>query len=390
MNHHLLHQVRLQTDHLNVLGVDGYLPIFGRWSKISFSVYTRRVAVYGCDDDYATLINFGLRSVSNKTTKVDFQHGFLRITREDEFDGNAMYAVRDGVIGIYVGEGGHRRVIEQEIVIPSLYGNILEFSYLADGGEDAGRTIANGVLRKMESVIETIRQSILSNLSSDFRDQFVANVAKRYNQHTELALNTFVASINWRMLLMQSHCDERCASVMDYTLQHNPITHVGIDEDSSNVTPFSRCGIQYRNVEREHRIYEAELERRREEEQEHNRCCVAKMIEQDKANRVAADMMLEVLGNKFATQFAEEGRITITENGYSFDIRPNRFIHCVDPDGGTAELCIHTVGMSCNPIDEMILAVLNIRHYFAEYMNKAIVHCPQGFHKPNQQKRKSA
>jgi len=375
------HHVRLETDLLSVMGVNAYLPVYGRWIAISFSVFTRAKF-----DDHATSITYGVRPVSNKPSLVTMRNDCPQVTYEDEFDYKAMLASRFPMVRLNVGDGGHKRDVEQELMIPTLRGNILDFSYLADGGEIAGRTIAAAVLRKMESIIEKVRQSILDGLAPEFRERFVNRLAKHYNKHTAKALDSFLASVNWKLLLMRSRCDDRCGDVVDYTLLHNPFVHYGIDHtDAVNIQTYNSLGEHFHNEVRERIIFERMEVIRIANEDERQRQWEARHAGRIAADRVAADMLLEVLGKSVATEYAEDGQISIVKNGYSFIIRDNNsFIKCIDPDGNKAELCIHTVGMSCNPIDEMVIAYLNIEHHFAEYMHKAIVHGGRqsGFRKP--------
>ena len=366
------HHVRLETDELTILSVNSYIPMFGRWAALSISVYTR-----GRYDDHATLINFGLRPVSNRPSKVVMKQGWARVmSYEDEFDYSSMQASRFPMARLSIGDGGHQRMMEQEIAIPTMTGNILEFSYLADGGEDAGRTISNAILRKMESIVENIRQSVLSNLSGDFRKVFVEKLAKQYNQHTTKALDEFLASVNWKMLLMRSRCDDRTSDVVDFTLQNNQFVHHAIDYSGAvTINPYHPFGEHFHNAAREQRIYELQIA----QDRQYAERTTAELTE---ANRIASELLLEVLGEKQAKQFADEGAISVTKNGYSFLIRPNQFVDCVDPKGGRASLCIHTAGLSCNPIDEVVLAALNIEHHFAEYMYKAIIFDSRGCRKP--------
>lgn len=386
LDKNIKHSIRLSTEPLTITGVNTYLPIFGRWAVISISVYTKRDY-----QEHATMISYGIRPVSNKTVKVSREDGYFRLTREDEFNDREYLANRDGLLSLGFGSEGSRRIVNQEIVIPVLHGKILEFSYLAHGGEAAGRAIAQSVLTKLSSIIEEIRQTILRNLAPDIRSQYVGCMAQRYNADTAKALQRFVVSTNWKMLLMRSDCDERCSNVVDFTLQNNPILTYGIDHSGPIETvKYSSFGQHFHNEERERIVrerYMADMAARQAAhdaaEAAYAACRVQRMIEREKANQVAADMLLEVLGTKMAKEFYKSGRITIQKHGYEFVIAPGAWVQCTDPKGGTGELCIHTVGLSCNPIDEVVIAALNIEHHFQEYMHKAIVHRSNGFMKPN-------
>ena len=82
------------------------------------------------------------------------------------------------------------------------------------------------------------------------------------------------------------------------------------------------------------------------------------------------------------SQWAEENRylppsVTNIPSFYSFEITPGKFPVVTDPNGKTARFCIHTIGFSCNPIDEVVIAYLHIRNRFDEWMDMAIIHNAQ-------------
>ena len=72
--------------------------------------------------------------------------------------------------------------------------------------------------------------------------------------------------------------------------------------------------------------------------------------------------------------FGDSGFINFTHNNYDFTLTPGQWILCRDPDGFRASLCIHTMGLSCDPIDEIVIAYLHIVNEFDGFMKKSIVH----------------
>src|SRR5690606_9937696 len=79
------------------------------------------------------------------------------------------------------------------------------------------------------------------------------------------------------------------------------------------------------------------------------------------ANYKAKCLLRTVCGDELYQEFESRGQITVQNEGYTFEIAPSEFVKCTDPNGKKAKLCIHTQALSCNPIDELVIAYLNIK-----------------------------
>ncbi len=332
-----------------------FLPLYGRWTRLSFTVNTVRRHGFP-----ATTINFGLRAANDA----------------DNFRGRLSRASNDGKLSIYYGDGGHKRQVEQVVDIPNLSGTIMEFSYLHDGGEAAGRIIAQAFLRQMESILESIRRSIRQQLAPSICDSFIVKIDSEYGEHTRDALDNFLKGINWKMLLMRSGCDERCGNVADFSLLHNEFRHHPLSVVDTEIKPFDYFAPAMRfenpNIEdqireaHEREMIEADRQRRERAEKQHK--------EMLHANATAVELLASVCGQANADIFAKSGHVPLEHDGYNFKLRAGHFHRCTDPNGKTADLCIHTRSFSCNQIDEIVIAYLTIKNDFRRYMRMAVAH----------------
>jgi hypothetical protein len=280
------------------------------------------------DQAAATGISFGIH---------DLKHSDLKSDRW--FDG-----LQDGVLKVSRGSAGNRQDLEQHFSIPRIIGQLLDYSDLANGGVPAGRTLAQSVLRRTESIIETIRQSLRKNIGSDVREITLKALHDRYHEHTKQTICEFLGNIHWRLLLSKAGCDADCLNVVEYSFRHNPLQFFSILHDDETDIPLIRNAPI-------HRFDQGTI-----------------------ANLKATALLKNVCGKKLGEEFDKSGHITVKQYGYKFVIKPGQFVDCTDPNGKSARLCIHTLGFAVNPIDEVIIAYLHLRHKFDEYMDMAIVH----------------
>lgn len=237
------------------------------------------------------------------------------------------------------------RVLEQDIVVKPLHGCVLDMSNISDSGVSAGREISKAILRKFESIIETTRQSIRQHIGRGVRDESLNMLHERFRKSTRGTISGILGQINWPLFLDGSNCGEECLMVVDYTMSHNrPAFHdITFDGDTDIPTLTARLSS--------------------DTSQAQNIACLK-----------ATALLEHVCGHELATEFANKGRITVKSGGFTFVIRPNKFVECTDPNGNKGRLCIHTVALSCNPIDELTIAYLSIKHRLKEYLKLAIVH----------------
>lgn len=352
----------LGNTQIMVNGVRLLVPCFGRWAEIKIEVTT-------ATDRYG------------RTTHIV---GRIKPTRDGEL--SPLLASKSEDVFVAVPEQSRNRIIQQTINIPPgailFKTHILETSYLAGCGEDAGRFVASAFLREYESLFEFIRTEIARQIPANI----LPYVCAKYSKPTLDGIYEAFGNINWRLLLMRSECDERTAEVIDFTMRNNRLRiHRLSNPKPVDIHRFNEPNREWRgytNHAVDERIHAEAVAR--QAAYELNREQAVK--EQSEAAIKATDMMHDLLGPEIHQAFVDTGAVTVEKDGYKFTIRPQQFISCQDPNGKRAELCIHTAGLSCHPIDEVVLAVLNIRHEFEDFMNTAHYFRDHGFQRPQFQK----
>lgn len=338
------HHIRFASDNLNVISASAFVPVYGRLGKLSITTFSQ-----------ADQFGYG------RQTRVSY--GFRAATKDDYY--REPFPL-DGRISVPV----NGRRVEQQITLPPLNGEILQFSYLCEAGEDAGRFVASAILRAYESVMDDARLHVRRNVP---RGEITDSIDKTLGQTTMRALQNALAGVNWKLMFSKSDAEERTLNVIDYTLQHNPARCIEFKSDAS--VPSWTRGEVYTNHELDRRLHESR-ERREAEQRE------AAEEKRLRAADTAVDMMFDVLGESAVDSYRKTKAIHVDHNGYHFEIGECKWIKCTDPKGGTALLCIHTIALSCHPVDEMVLAALNIKHHFREFMETAIYHDVRKFVKP--------
>lgn len=319
----------LETNEVSVRQAKCQLPLFGRWCEMTITSYCLQ----------QTAITFGFRGLSNKdlAPKTD-----------------TITATVNGMLTLSRGTGGNRQDFTQSIEVPRIIGQLLDYSDLQNGGVDAARTVLESVLRRVESIIETARQHIIKHFSNDpeVRELALNRVHHRFDEVTRCTISEFLGKINWLFMLEKSGGDSDFATVLEGAPSRNPPrSHTILERPSDDIML----------------IASAPLNR-------FNKATVA--------NMKATALLKNVCGEEHALEFENTGQIVVKERGYRFAIRPGDFLTCTDPNGHTARLCIHTLGFQVNPIDEVIIAYLHIKHQFEAYMQEAVVHSPEpGFSK---------
>jgi len=308
------------------------LPLYGCWTDLAITSYSTRGG---------TAINFSCKPLIEE------------LRAKNTFD--ATTKTRSLRIDRDTNRG--RQQLSQRITFQEIKGIILHWSELNDGGVDAGRVLANAILQKTASIVETIRQGIRRNISGEVRDQFLCEVHRRYGRITKGVIEQFLSKINWSMMLRGGNCDEDTLNVLQASVDGRNADGV---ESYHSITYGGDTGIAT--------IVESEFIFNR----------------RDLSDLKATALLRNVCGDILGDEFDKTGSITICVNDYTFKIRPGDFVDCYDPNGKSARLCIHTLGFSCNAIDECVFAYLNIKNKFDEYMSTAIYHGTQkGFMRPS-------
>jgi hypothetical protein len=308
---------------LTVTTASTVAPLLGRWCVISFTAYAFEGSV---------AITFGLRAAD-----------------KDEIRETASDALPDGRLRVAEGAGTTYRIIEQDVVVPALHGVALELMEVRDGGTAAGRLIASSVLRSFESLVETVRQHIRRNIARAFLDKALATLQERYGKATQRTMVGLLGSLNWRMMLTAAMCGAECLQVLEYVLANNPPTFHPLDfSGTPTVTVLTK---------KDDRLELGGV-----------------------AHARALALLQRICGTDAAAEFRSQQRITVQARGYRFVLAPWQLVECTDPNGYKARLCIHTVSLSCNPIDELVIAWLNIKHRLADYLRTAhIIGAEPGF-----------
>ena len=318
-----------EGDAVQVTTAHVHLPLYGRWTALHVTSY--------CVGQ-GTAITFGMRPSAS-----------------DEIKHDRMNATLNGQINMSRGSGGNRQQFQQTVTVPNVIGQLLDWSTLNGGEVAAARTVCEAILRKVESIVETVRQGIRNNLGKNAKNQTLTVLGERYDKITKDAVHAFLKELNWPLMLQGAGLTTEAMHVVDYTLTHNPVDMFTIGHHDDTGIPL----IQFAELKRFDRT--------------------------TLANIKASNLLRKVCGNKLGDQFDKDGKIVIYEHDYCFVIAPGNFIDCTDPNGKTARLCIHTMGLSCNPIDEVVISYLHIRNKFDDWMKMSIAHgAEQGFRKARQ------
>lgn len=310
---------RQVADDFAITTARSFLPLYGRWTDFTLSTY--------CNQDHMVAMTFGMRPIEKNETRPSL-----------------FEATRDGMFRQELGQNGHRRTVIQEIAIRPCAGAVLEWTEV-DPDEPVyfGREFSRVLLRKMESIIETTRLRIRRELSTSCRSETLVALDKRFGKMTETALTEVLGQINWALMLSHANIPDQALTVIDTSTRMQRWQFYSIPFDGqTNIPPLPET--------------EASLAMR------------------SFADHKAAGLLRHVCGEALSQEFQKLGRITVKERGYTFILAPYKFVECIDPDNKKAQLCIHTVSFTTNPIDELTIGYLNIRNRFREYMNMAIVH----------------
>ncbi len=331
------------------------ISLYGRWCNLSVTAYCLGEDPF---DETAVAISYGIRPLPQSDLRCSSSDGML-----------------DGILGLARGTGSQRQNFEQAVTFPLIIGQFFDKQTVADGGVPVARELMANILRATESMIETIRRSIRCSFPGHVRDIAIAKLEDRYGPVTKKTIQSLLGQIHWRLMLQKSGCDEQQLGCIEFMAEHNPPRYFDISFDGDNDIPLSGelfGGDVVAGMRDAIRLAHAARARRNAQEAAERND--ARLVE---ANGKATSLLQSICGEKLAREFSAKGYITIQQDGFKFEIPPAQFVRCTDPNGKRAELCIHTQGFQCNPIDEIILAYLHIRHKLAAYMKEAVVHGAQ-------------
>lgn len=300
------------------------LPLYGRYCDLSFSFYH----VSG-----ETTINFGLKASTDA--------------------GMDIKGTCNKIFRIYES----KRQIEQEIVVPHLIGNVLDSSNLIGSGKDGANVIAERFIEVVESIIETVRQSIVNNFSCSCKDRFVDLIDNLYDKYTK-AISKFLLDINWAFLFNGIDIGIDFLSALESLFSNRALRILSASCHKSNISIIKFDLLK-------HAFDKGRI-----------------------ADLKAAALLGQVCGKSIQEEFKRFGSISLSKDGYDFVLRPNHNPECVDPFGNKAHLCIHTPSFSCNPIDEICINYLHITsHLFYKWLATANIFAASNFVVPEETKR---
>ncbi len=346
----IAYQVRDICDYVGATTAKCQVSLYGRWCDLTITAYC-----LGDNPIDATAVacSYGIRPLNHS-----------------ELLGSTFDGVPNGMLRLSRGSGGNHQEFDQKIDFPLITGEFFDKQTVADGGVPAARNLIRGILRGTESMVETIRQTIRCSFPENIRSLAVKALDDRYGAITVRTLRSLLGEIHWRLMLVKSGCDEQQLGCIEYMAGHNPPRFYDVNfEDESDIPLVGeKPGDVVKGMKDFVRL--AQAERRRAE---HLQAMLERDAKTAEASGKARSLLESICGPKLAREFDAKGFITVEQDGYTFEIPANDFIRCTDPNGKRANLCIHSQSFQVNPVDEILLAYLHIRHKLAAYMKEAII-----------------
>lgn len=345
------------ADVIDVTSARFQLSLFGRWSELSLTTYCLRENPHAV---FTTAMTFAVRPLSNAALQ-----------------GSILDGMPNGILRIERGSAGNRQQFEQHVTFQPIAGDVFTDLNLRGGGIPAAREVMTSVLRAVESAVETVRQSLRYELAFNARGDALAALNRLYGRVTEHNVRKLLGAIHWRLMFQHAGCDEDQFRVMEGVSAVNPPRYFPVTYlDQTDIPLAGFVGDD--PIRRFTRVVQAaEQARRREEEAREREEQAARFAA---ASAKASELLALVCGPDLAEEFAKTNKITVCSNGYTFVLAPGEWVQCKDRKGRRARLCIHTQGFEVNPIDELVIAYLHIKHKFTQYMQTAVVQgCDAGF-----------
>jgi len=258
-----------------------------------------------------------------------------------------------------------KRIVEQRVDLKGIVTEVHPFTSFREATEREAREVCQRLFQKFEAVAEFVRRQIVNSFAPPFRSRGTAALDARFGR-TSQETSRLLSTLHWPLLLSDVRAPDVFRNVIDYVMTHNHPRYFPLAD--GNPEALELRGNEYGDVadvvQTVHAMREAET----------------KAVQFAQANAKAAALLRMVCGQEHHDYFMSKGCIDLEQNGWKFRLKPGAFVDCTDPRGRKGRLCIHTVALSCNPIDEIVLAFLHIRHKFEEYLAVAIVHgCEEGF-----------
>lgn len=348
----IAYQVRDICDYVGATTAKCQLPLYGRWVDLTVTAYCLSDDPF---DAASVAMSYGARPLDQR-----------------ELLCNSFDATQDGVLRLSRGSAGNRQDFDQRITFPLLAGEFFDRYTVADGGVPAAREVIRGVLRGMESIIETIRQSVRASFPANIKDLCLRQLDEKYGQVTVCTIRSFLGQIHWRLMLAKSGCDEQQLACIETMAGVNPPRFYDVNYGRKVDIPLVGGATADIIAGMQDVIQTARYARNQADAMERQREHDGKFAA---ANDKALSLLEQICGERAVQQFKVRGYVAIEQDGYKFEIPANALVRCTDPNGKRANLCIHTQSFQVNPIDDIILSWLHIKHKLAAYLKEAI---PQG------------
>jgi hypothetical protein len=291
---------------------------------------------------------------------------FTPLINNDDSPGWDDCAYR-GVVRMHDMSTGVKQPVEQ-VLVPhgAVYVSVLDFTDMSNGGAPLGRRVVRAMLRWFEALLEHSRRSVRHGFSNRVRDRAIQFTHQLYGQATAETA-TLLGTLHWPLLLEGSDCGTECLDTIGTTTELNPARYLELaDANDMDVEPLVGNARSGHEVRRDVR-HELDILLREQQRAQRD-------AEYAAGRQRAVELMRSICGADLADQFATTNCLVLEHEGYEFTFRPDGMIQCRDPNGKQASLCIHTRGFCCHPVDEIIIAYLNIRNRFRDFMRIANVY----------------
>lgn len=312
--------------------------------------------------------------INNPVTSIRIEYRPLMDKKIKGWDGCAV----NGIISIPDDSQGAKRIVQQEINATNPFKfSVLDFTDISESDVDVARELTRNLIGCIEVVVEDMRNDIFNGFANSFSDRATAHVSRQYDKKTKENVESILSDINWPFLLDGSGFGADHVESIEYMANNNKPRCLAfdLDEDMGNLLDVTRMQQNADQFIKE-LLHEQDLiinQIMREGQAKKRR----------EGTKRALVLMRRLCGDELTDQFIENKQMVIEQDGWTFILKADFMMACISPDKKKATLCIHTRNLCCHPVDEVIIAYLNIRNDYKGYLKTAILrgHDP-GFKKP--------
>jgi hypothetical protein len=256
---------------------------------------------------------------------------------------------------------GASREVEQRISLSSFRANVIGFADLSTVTKEQIDEICQKIIFKTESLQESVRKRIREEFNKDFRDTCSQWIDKVYGKQGKKDFQDWLKNLHWRLLFSAAQNGEQISNTIQDHFQANIPRYFDLSSAGNPQAEIVFWDDDPVELVARYEQEKREKERREREEKEDK--------ERAEANAKAEALMKRVCGEELFRQYKETGKIVV-ENQYGWKLEAGDFYLAtvISPKGNRAQVCIHTYGLSCHPIDEMILKYLYFMSRFDEFV----------------------